>query len=113
MVKQSYIPARGDIVYVTFDPVRGHEQRGRRPALVLSSRRYNELVGLAVVCPITSHVKKYEFEVPVRLVDKASVVLSDHVRSLDWRKRGTTFLTSADAATLTEVVRNIAFLIAR
>lgn len=112
MVKPRYIPARGDIVFLTFDPVLGHEQRGRRPALVLSSRRYNELVGLAAVCPVTSKSKGYEFEVPLMIRGKPSVVLCDHIRSLAWRDRRVSFVASVDRPVFEEVVRKIALLIA-
>jgi mRNA interferase MazF len=83
-----YIPDRGDAIWLTFDPQAGHEQAGRRPALVLSLESYNAKAGLALVCPITSKAKGYPFEtvlpggLPV-----AGVVLADHLRSLDWRAR--------------------------
>lgn len=112
MVKTPYIPARGDIVYLTFDPVRGHEQRGRRPALVLSSKRYNELIGLATVCPITSKAKGYEFEVPLAVQDRPSVVLCDHIRSFAWGERQVDFADSIDRLVFEEVVKKIALLIA-
>lgn len=84
-----WVPDRGDVVWITMTPTAGHEQRGRRPALVLSPAAYNGRVGLAVLCPVTSSVKGYPFE--VRLPDGlpvAGVVLSDQVKSLDWRARG-------------------------
>jgi mRNA interferase MazF len=83
-----YIPARGDVVWLTFHPQAGHEQVGRRPAVVLSPVEYNSKVGLAIFCPVTSQVKGYPFEVnlpqdfPVR-----GVILCDQVKSLDWRAR--------------------------
>lgn len=86
--KRAYVPARGDAVWVTLDPQAGHEQHGRRPALVLSPVAYNHKVGLALVCPITSQVKGYPFEVP--LPDGfpvTGVVLTDQVKSLDWVAR--------------------------
>ena len=63
MVARSYVPDAGDLVWLTFDPQAGHEQRGRRPALILSPRAYNAKARLALACPITSHVKGYPFEV--------------------------------------------------
>jgi len=84
----AYIPDRGDIVWITLSPQAGHEQAGRRPALVLSHKAYNGKVGLALLCPITSQIKGYPFEVlipdglPVN-----GVVLSDQIKSLDWRAR--------------------------
>jgi mRNA interferase MazF len=83
-----YIPERGDIVWISLNPQAGHEQTGRRPALVLSPQPYNARVGLALMCPITQQVKGYPFEV---LLPKDApiqgVVLSDQVKCLDWRAR--------------------------
>lgn len=82
------VPARGDIIWLDFDPQSGREQAGHRPALVLSPQAYNEKVGLAVVVPITRHAKGYGFEVPLPAAAPVEgVVLSDHVRSVDWRER--------------------------
>ena len=103
-MKRPYVPDAGDFVWLTFDPQAGREQRGRRPAMVLSPRGYNERAGLAVFCPITSHVKGYPFE--VRLPDEGSiagVILSDHVKSLDWKERRVEFAGKAGANTLDEV----------
>ena len=81
-------PDRGDIVWIDMHSQAGHEQRGRRPAAVLSPSAYNLKVGLAILCPITSQVKEYPFEVALPPGLKVSgVVLSDQVKSLDWRAR--------------------------
>lgn len=84
----SYVPDRGDVVWLNFDPQSGREQAGHRPALVLSPAAYNSRTGLMVVCPITSRVKGYPFEVPV-LGDPgiSGAVLADHVKSVDWKAR--------------------------
>ena len=83
-----YVPQRGDVVWLSFNPQAGHEQAGRRPALVLSPRAYNAKVGLALCCPITGRVKGYPFEVSVPPgLAVTGVVLSDQVKSLDWRAR--------------------------
>ena len=88
MVAEDYVPRRGDAVWLHFDPQTGHEQAGRRPALVLSPESYNGRVGLAILCPITSQVKGYPFEVALPAGSPISgVVLSDQVKSLDWRAR--------------------------
>lgn len=85
---QRYVPERGDLVWLEFDPQAGSEQRGRRPALVVSPRAYNGKVGLALFCPLTTRVKGYPFEVPVPPGgDAEGVVLSDQIKSLDWRAR--------------------------
>ncbi len=83
-----YVPERGDAIWLTFDPQAGHEQAGRRPALVLSPSAYNSKVGLALLCPITSQVKGYPFEVAIpEGLEVSGVVLADQVKSLDWRVR--------------------------
>jgi mRNA interferase MazF len=84
----AYVPDRGDVVWITFNSHTGHEQAGRRPAVVLSPKAYNGKVGLALLCPITSQVKSYPFEVPIPDgLPVNGVVLSDQVKSLDWKAR--------------------------
>jgi mRNA interferase MazF len=88
VAKQAYVPSRGDVVWLSFTPQAGHEQAGRRPALVLSPAAYNRRVGLALLCPIASRSKGYPFDVSVPEGFAVSgVVLSDQIRSLDWRAR--------------------------
>jgi len=85
----TYIPESGDLVWLTFNPRAGHEQAGRRPAVVLSPAAYNGKVGLALFCPITSQVKGYPFEVALpEGLPIGGVILADQVKSLDWRVRG-------------------------
>ena len=86
MVKTNYIPERGDIVWLDFNPQIGHEQMGKRPALVISPFDYNAKVGLAIFCPITSQKKGYPFEVNIKNKKIDGVVLSDQIKSLDWKK---------------------------
>ena len=84
--KGAYIPERGDAVWITLDPQAGHEQSGRRPALVLSPSAYNGRVGLGLLCPITNQAKGYPFEVPLpEGLPVTGVVGADQVKSLDWR----------------------------
>src|SRR5688572_4393506 len=100
----AYAPDRGDLVWLTLDPQAGHEPAGRRPALVLSPRAYNARVGLALVCPITSQVKDYPFEVALPGDSPISgVVLADQIKSLDWRARRAKRAGSAPVAVLAEV----------
>ena len=91
MVKtKAYVPVRGDIVWINFNPQSGHEQKGRRPALVLSPEEYNKKVGLAIFCPVTNQVKGYPFEVLIPEEMKVlGVILADQVKSLDWKTRNT------------------------
>jgi len=84
----AYIPERGDLVWLTFNPQAGHEQAGRRPAVVISPAAYNGRVGLALFCPVTSQVKGYPFEVAIPAgLPVEGVILCDQVKSLDWRAR--------------------------
>ena len=88
MSRRTYVPDRGDIVWLQFNPQAGHEQAGHRPALVLSPASYNRLSGLMLCCPMTSQKKGYPFEVViVDTPDHTSVVLVDQVKSLDWKVR--------------------------
>lgn len=108
----SYVPARGDIVWLTFTPQAGSEQAGRRPALVLSPASYNGKVGLAIFCPITSHQKGYPFEVILpNELPVTGVVLSDQVKSLDWRSRQAQFACQAPETVLIEVLQKVATLV--
>ena len=84
----AWAPKRGDAVFMHFDPQSGKEQAGHRPALVLSPQKYNRIVGLAVVCPITSQSKSRAFEVDIPAgLQVSGVILADHAKSLDWRER--------------------------
>ena len=104
MVVRAYVPDAGDVVRLTFDPQAGHEQRGRRPALIVSPRAYNAKARMAVACPITSHVKGYPFEVPLANTGTITgVILADHVKNLDWQARKVAFQAKAPADVLSEV----------
>jgi mRNA interferase MazF len=108
----SYVPRRGDIVWIDFDPQSGHEQAGRRPALVLSPSSYNRQVRLALFCPVTRQVKGYTWEVPVAGTRHVQgVVLADQVRNLDWQARGADFIEHAPGEVVDEVLERIAALL--
>jgi mRNA interferase MazF len=101
---EKYIPKRGDVVWLNFQPQTGREQGGRRPAVVLSNDNYNKIVELAIFCPITSKVKGYPFEVSLPSVFPISgVVLVDQVKSLDWKKRETEFIGKLDDITIEKI----------
>lgn len=104
------VPDAGDIAWLAFSPQAGHEQAGRRPALVLSPASYNRKTGLMVCCPLTSHIKGYPFEVIVTR-DPPSAVLADQIRSLDWRARRATARERASSAVVDEVRAKICALI--
>jgi mRNA interferase MazF len=108
----AYIPDRGDLVWLTFNPQAGHEQAGRRPALVLSPIRYNQLVGLALFCPVTNQVKGYPFEVVLPTgLSVTGVVLADQVRNLDWNARQIAFIAKAPTEVISEVLSKLETLI--
>ncbi len=109
---RAYVPDAGDLVWLSFDPQAGHEQSGRRPALVLSPAPYNEKSGLALVCPITSRVKGYPFEVSLPQGSKLSgVVLADQLRSLDWRARRAERAGRAPREVMSEVLARLGALL--
>ncbi len=87
MVKKEYNPSRGDIVWMQFDPTLGHEQKGIRPALVMSSRDFNRATGLAYVFPITSKTKEYAWHIPLRGDKIEGFIMVEHMRSIDWKSR--------------------------
>jgi len=100
-----YVPDRGDLVWLAFDPQAGHEQKGHRPALVVSPRAYNGKVGLALVCPITSRIKGYPFEVVLPGPPPGeSAVLADQLKSLDWRARRARRMGKAPPRIVAEVI---------
>jgi len=111
MVRKSYVPNRGDIIWLEFDPQSGREQAGRRPALVLSPDFYNQPSRLALVCPITSQVKGYPFEVAVSEGKITGVVLADQLKSLDWTERKATLITRVSSTLVVEVIEKIATLL--
>ena len=111
MVRRPYVPDAGDVVWASFDPQAGHEQSGRRPALVLTASIYNEKAGLALACPITSKIKGYPFEVGVSGKRVQGVVLSDQIRSLDWRSRQFMFVERADEETMEAVKQSLSILL--
>jgi len=106
------MPARGDLVWLQFTPQAGHEQAGTRPALVISPRAYNRRVGLALLCPVTSQVKGYPFEVPLPAgLRIQGVILADQLKSLDWRVRKARCAGQVPREVLEEVVARALALI--
>lgn len=107
----AYTPSRGDIVWLNFTPQAGHEQRGKRPALVISPIEYNKKTGLAICCPITSNIKGYPFEVEINGKKINGAILSDHIKNLDWKAREIKFIEKAKADIVAEVIAKISVLI--
>lgn len=108
----TYVPERGDAVWLDFNPQSGHEQAGRRPAIVISPSSYNKKVGLALFCPITNQAKGYPFEAAIpKGVKVTGVVLSDQLKSLDWRARNIEFIAELPASVIEEVLKKVKTLL--
>ena len=108
----SYIPARGDAIWINFNPQAGHEQAGRRPAIVLSPQSYNGKVGLCLLCPISNQVKGYPFEVLLPAgAGVTGVVLSDQAKSLNWRVRNVEFVVKLPDTLTNEVLKKLKSLL--
>ena len=104
-------PDRGDLIWIDFDPARGHEQQKHRPAIVLSAKDYSIRSGLILVCPITSVQKGYPFEVPVQYKQISGVILSDQIRSVDWRDRGAKRIGKCKPEIITAVLQKLRVLV--
>lgn len=106
------VPERGDIVWISLNPQAGHEQAGRRPAVIMSPASYNGRVGLALLCPITRQAKGYPFEVPLPGdFPVTGVVLSDQVKSLDWRARHAAIVARLPALVVEETLAKLSTLL--
>jgi len=108
VISQTYIPQRGDVVWITLNPQAGHEQAGRRPAVVLSPQSYNGKIGMAIFCPITNQIKGYPFEVLIPAgLPVLGAILSDQVKSLDWRARNAELICSLPTEVISEVLEKL------
>ena len=110
-MSKMYVPERGDIVWLSFDPQAGHEHSGHRPALVLSPSNYNEKTGLMLCCPLTTQIKGYPFEVVVDGKGKKGAVLADQIKSLDWKVREAEKKGKVSKEILEEVLEKLKTLI--
>ena len=109
---RKYVPDRGDLICLDLEPQSGHEQKGLRPALVLSPKSYNQKTSLAILCPITNKEKGYPFEVKLtQNVPVTGVILSDQIKSLDWKARNAKFICKLDVDVIDEVLGKIKALI--
>lgn len=100
----SYIPERGDILWISFTPKAGKDQAGHQPAIVLSHKEYNKRIGLAILCPVTTKVKGYPFEIKIDFKEIKGVILADHVKNLDWKERKATLIEKAPDNIVDEVI---------
>lgn len=111
-MEQAWCPDRGDIIWLSFTSQAGFEQAGRRPALVLSPALYNSKVGLVLVCPITTRIKGYPYEVKLpEGMEISGAILSDQIKSLDWKARKAEFVCKVTTDITNEVLAKIATLI--
>ena len=107
------IPEQGDVVWLSLDPTKGREQKGRRPAIVLTKKEYNRATGCFLVCPLTTKKKGYATEVLCDVAGKNSVILSDQIRNVDFRHRKAEYIATLSFETLTEVQAKIRTLLFR
>lgn len=111
MVDKNYVPEKGDLVWINFTPQSGHEQAGKRPAVIMSPKTYNLKTDLCIVCPITSKIKGYPFEVMVNGKNISGVVLVDQIKSLDWKARGVSFIGKIKKASYKELEEKLQLLL--
>ncbi|MFL5385459.1 MAG: endoribonuclease MazF [Longimicrobiaceae bacterium] len=112
MTASRYVPSRGDVVWMDLSRRAGHEQSGHRPALIVSPESYNRRVELALICPITSRVKGFPFEVHIPDGrDVSGVVLADQITSVDWRARGITLMDRLPTEFVETVARKFSKLL--
>ena len=103
MVKdKNYIPEKGDVVWLSFSPTKGHEQKGRRPGLILSSKRFNQ-TNMAFIVPITSATRSYETQISLQTNNITGTILCDHIRSMDWTTRDIVYIDSVSTDILSKV----------
>jgi mRNA interferase MazF len=101
---EKYIPQKGDLVILTFDPQAGHEQQGRRPALIISNDLFNERVGLAIACPITNTDRNFPFHVAVNSEHLSGFIMSEQVKSIDYNARKVKYIAKVDDDILNHVL---------
>jgi mRNA interferase MazF len=106
-----YVPERGEVIWLDLDPQAGHEQAGHRPALVLSPQSYNRKTGLAIVCPLTTKIKNYPFEVTTTIDGRRGAVLADHVKNVDWIARRAERIGVVNADLVARVASIVAALV--
>ena len=107
----AYIPDKGDLIWLNFSPQAGHEQKGKKPALVISPKEYNKKTHLALCCPITSNRKNYPFEVVLHKQKITGVILTDHLKNLDWKMRRARFIEKVKPKILSECIEKIIALV--
>jgi len=104
VVKNRYIPEQGDIVILNFDPQSGHEQKGRRPAIILSNKTFNKYLGLAFACPITNSKRDYPFHIKVESQNISGFIMTEQIKSIDYNSREIKFVEKADSESLKKIL---------
>jgi len=99
-----YIPKKGDLVILTFDPSAGHEQQGRRPALIISNETFNKGVGLAIACPITNTDRAFPFHIALNSEKLTGFIMTEQVKSIDFRARKVKLVEKVDEDILENVL---------
>ena len=102
MVK--YIPEQGDIVVLSFDPQSGHEQKGRRPAIIVSNKTFNQHLGLAFACPITNTKRDFPFHIEVKSDNITGFIMGEQMKSIDYNARNIKFIEKADQKTINRIL---------
>lgn len=111
-MSRAFVPQRGDVVWITLNPQAGREQSGRRPAVILSPQSYNDKVGLVILCPVTTQIKGYPFEVLIPAgLPITGAILSDQVKSLDWRVRKVERICTLPPRIVAEVLQKLGTLL--
>ena len=100
----TYIPEQGDIVALTFDPQSGHEQKGRRPAVIVSNKIFNAHLGLAFACPITNTKRDFPFHIPVESTQLTGYIMVEQLKSIDYKARRAKFIEKASPKTIDEIL---------
>lgn len=101
---EKYIPQKGDLVILTFDPQAGHEQKGRRPALIISNEAFNKALGLAIACPITNTNRNFPFHVEIKSEKLTGYIMTEQIKSIDFNARNVKFVERVDEETLNKVL---------
>ena len=101
---EKYVPQKGDLVILTFDPQAGHEQKGRRPALIISNEAFNKALGLAIACPITSTNRDFPFHVEVESQNLTGFIMTEQIKSIDYNARKVRFVEKVDKKILNKVL---------
>jgi len=99
-----YIPQQGDIVILSFDPQSGHEQKGRRPAIIISNKTFNQHVGLAFACPITNTKRDFPFHIPVESQQITGYIMGEQMKSIDYKTREIKFIEKANQKTINQIL---------